>query len=118
VDDAIVCSGTRIDNATVRDSIIGIRSTIRPGAVVERSIVLGADYFEGPNPPKDKPPIGIGRNTKIKQAIIDHNARIGDNVVIRGSDKLKDYDGDGYAIRDGIVVVFKNGVIPAGTRIE
>ncbi len=118
VDDAIVCSGTRIDNATVRDSIIGIRSTIRPGAVVERSIVLGADYFEGPNPPKDRPPIGIGRNTKVRQAIIDHNARIGDNVVIRGSDKLKDYDGDGYAIRDGIVVVFKNGVIPSGTRIE
>ena len=118
VDDAIVCSGTRIDNATVRDSIIGIRSTIRPGAVVERSIVLGADYFEGPNPPKDKPPIGIGRNSKIRQAIIDHNARIGDNVVIRGSDKLKDYDGDGYSIRDGIVVVFKSGVIPDGTRIE
>jgi len=118
VDDSIVCSGALIDNATVRNSIIGIRSMVRAGAVVERSIMLGADFFEGPNSGRGKPRLGIGRNAKIKQAIIDHNARIGDNVVIRGSDKLKDYDGDGFAIRDGIVVVFKDATIPAGTRIE
>jgi glucose-1-phosphate adenylyltransferase len=117
VDNAIICSGTRIDNATVRDSIIGIRSMIQPGAVLERTIMLGADYFET-TAPKGQPPLGIGRNTRIKQAIIDHNARIGDNVVIRGNDKMKDYDGDGYVIRDGIVVVFKDATIPAGTQIK
>ncbi len=116
VDNAIICGGTRIENATVRDSIIGIRSRISPGTVIERSIILGADYYEDAAP-AGVPPLGIGRNVKISQAIVDHNARIGDNVVIRGSDKMKDFDGDGYAVRDGIVVVFKDAVIPSGTRI-
>ena len=66
------------------------------------------------NPSTAKPVISLA---EAIQAIIDHNARIGDNVVIRGSDRMKDYDGDGYAIRDGIVVVFKDAVIPSGTRI-
>ena len=98
------------------DSIIGIRSRISPGTVIERSIILGADYYEDAAP-AGVPPLGIGRNVEISQAIVDHNARIGDNVVIRGSDKMKDFDGDGYAVRDGIVVVFKDAVIPSGTRI-
>lgn len=117
VRDSILCSGSQIDRATIRNSIIGIRSRIRPGAVIERAIVLGADYFEAEPPEGAGVAIGIGRNARISQAIIDHNARIGDNVVIRGSDRMKDYDGDGYAIRDGIVVVFKDAVIPSGTRI-
>ncbi|NLV40273.1 MAG: glucose-1-phosphate adenylyltransferase [Candidatus Hydrogenedentes bacterium] len=117
VKNAILCSGSQIERATIRNSIIGIRSRIRPGAVIERAIVLGADYFEAEPPEEVGVAIGIGRNARISQAIIDHNARIGDNVVIRGSDRMKDYDGDGYAIRDGIVVVFKDAVIPPGTRI-
>ncbi len=117
VKDSILCSGSQIERATIRNSIIGIRSRIRPGAVIERAIVLGADYFEAEPPEETGVAIGIGRNARISQAIIDHNARIGDNVVIRGSDRMKDYDGDGYAIRDGIVVVYKDAVIPPGTRI-
>ena len=114
---SILCSGSQIERAVIRNSIIGIRSRIRPGAVIERAIVLGSDYFEAEPPEEVGVAIGIGRNARISQAIIDHNARIGDNVVIRGSDRMKDYDGDGYAIRDGIVVVFKDAVIPSGTRI-
>lgn len=117
VKDSILCSGSQIERATIRNSIIGIRSRIRPGAVIERAIVLGADYFEAEPTEETGVAIGIGRNARISQAIIDHNARIGDNVVIRGSDRMKDYDGDGYAIRDGIVVVYKDAVIPPGTRI-
>lgn len=117
VKNAIICSATQIEKAVIHDSIIGIRSRVRPGCVLERTILLGADYFEPNAPPKGQVPIGVGRNTRIRQAIIDHNARIGDNVVIRGSDKLKDYDGDGYVIRDGVVVVFKDATIPSGTHI-
>lgn len=113
---AIICSGTRIHRATITDSIIGIRSIVRQGAVINRSIVLGADYFEDPDE-RPRFPIGIGKDTQITQAIIDHNARIGNNVVIRGSKRLKDCDGDGYIVRDGIVVVFKDAVIPSNTRI-
>ncbi len=116
IKNAIVCSGSRIHSATITDAIIGIRSIIRSGAVITKSIILGADYFEDP---KALPanPIGIGRNTQISRAIVDHNARIGNNVIIKGSDKLQDYDGDGYAVRDGIVVVLKEAVIPNGAKI-
>ncbi|HDP34759.1 MAG TPA: glucose-1-phosphate adenylyltransferase [Candidatus Hydrogenedentes bacterium] len=116
IKNAIVCSGSRIHRATVTDAIIGIRSIVQAGAVIKRSIVLGADYFEDT---KSLPahPIGIGKNTRITQAIIDHNARIGNNVTISGSDKLKDYDGVGYAVRDGIVVVLKDAIIPDNAKI-
>lgn len=116
IKNAIICSGSRIDRATVTDAIIGIRSIVNEGAVIKRSIVLGADYFEAPES-RLSHPIGIGKNTHITQAIIDHNARIGNNVVIKGSNKLRDSDGAGYAIRDGIVVVLKDAVIPNGTKI-
>ncbi len=116
VKNAIVCSGSRIHKATIENAIIGIRSIVRAGATIKRSIVLGADYFEEPNGSASCP-IGIGKNARISQAIIDHNARIGNNVVIKGSDRLKDCDGDGYAIRDGIVIVFKDAVIPHGAKI-
>lgn len=116
IKNAIICSGSRIDRAIISDAIIGIRSIVHPGAEIRRSIVLGADMFEKPDS-KEKHPLGIGRNTKIYQVIIDHNARIGNNVIIRGSNQLRDSDGNGYAIRDGIVIVQKNAVIPNGARI-
>lgn len=116
IKNAIVCSGTTINKATITDAIIGIRSIVRSGSVIKRSIVLGADYFDPPESVHANP-LGIGKNTHITQAIIDHNARIGNNVIIKGSDKLKDYDGDGYAVRDGIVVVLKDAIIPNGAKI-
>ena len=73
------------------------------------------------DPPDETPeseiPLGIGRNTRISGAIVDKNARIGKNVVIKGSKRLKDRVGEGWAIRDGVVVVVKNAVIPDGTHI-
>jgi glucose-1-phosphate adenylyltransferase len=63
------------------------------------------------------PPIGIGEGSLIQDAIIDKNARIGRNVVIMNNIGVADADGSGWAIRDGIVVVTKNAVIPDGTAI-
>lgn len=121
VSDSIVCEGSRITGATIVNCIVGIRSIIQRGAQLERSIVMGADYYEADNPSgtaaSSAVPIGIGRNSRITGAIIDKNARIGKGVVIRGSRKLKDSSGHGYAIRDGIVIVLKNAVIPDGTQI-
>lgn len=116
IKNAIVCDGSRIHRAEISNAIIGIRSIVQPGAVINRSIVLGADYFEEQDSGVECP-IGIGKNTRITQAIIDHNARIGSNVVIKGARRLKDADGPGYAIRDGIVVVLKDATIPNGSRI-
>jgi len=115
---SIICGGSRIAKASINHSIIGIRSIIGAGAEIDHGVVLGADYYEDDARRGHQIPIGIGANARIKQAIIDHNARIGRGVVIRGSKRLKDCDEDGFSIRDGIVVVYKNAVIPKGTVIE
>lgn len=116
VKDSIICEGCHITGATIANSIIGIRTTIQRGADIDKSIVMGADFYED-QPDKAKIPIGIGPNSKISGAIIDKNARIGKNVTIRGSKRKSDEMGPGWMIRDGIVVVMKNAVIPDGTAI-
>ena len=84
---------------------------------------MGADFYEddaaevsadagGP-----RPPIGIGRNSVIDRAIIDKNARIGESVVITPDGKAPNVDSTNYYIRDGVVVIPKNAVIPNGTWI-
>ena len=115
--DSVICEGCRLRKATIKNSVVGIRSIVRAGARIERSVLMGADYLEDEAGEGKPMPIGIGENTTIVNAIIDKNARIGKNVVIRGSERLKENDGAGYAIRDGIVVILKNAIIPDGTRI-
>ncbi len=117
ITNAIICGGSLVTRATIENAIVGVRSVIRPGARITRSIILGNETFEDGDACGARVPLGIGENTKVTEAIIDHSARIGKNVVIRGSRKLEDYDGDGYAIRDGIVVVMKNATIPDGMVI-
>lgn len=114
---AIICGGSLITRATIESAIIGVRSVIRSGARITRSIILGNERYETSEECGRQIPLGIGENSKITEAIIDHNARIGKNVIIRGSRKLKDYECGEYAIRDGIVVVMKNAAIPDGTVI-
>jgi glucose-1-phosphate adenylyltransferase len=109
----LICDGCVIEKATLEHSIIGIRSMVDEGAVLKNVILMGADYYEadlgvhsgGP------PHIGIGRNCNIQDAIIDKNARIGDNVTISPEGKDKEMNGIGFYIRDGIVVIPKNSVI-------
>ena len=118
IKDSIICEGSRVSKARIENSIIGIRSIIHPGVHLQRTIVMGADYFED-EPAQDTSaiPMGIGAGSRISGAIIDKNARIGKNVVIRGARRLRDRNGDGWAIRDGLVVVLKIAIIPDGTRI-
>jgi len=84
---------------------------------------MGADYYETDEDIKKNisegiPPIGIGQNCIIEKAIIDKNARIGDNVKILAGNRGIDMKAENYVIREGIVVVPKNAVIPSGTVIE
>ena len=112
---AIIADGCIISDAHLERCVIGVRSTIQSGATIRDSIVMGADYFEQDRHADEKQPaIGIGRNCVIDRAIIDKNARIADGVVITPEGKPADFDGDDYFIRDGIVIVPKNAVIPAG----
>jgi glucose-1-phosphate adenylyltransferase len=111
---AIISDGCIISDAHLERCVVGIRSIIQSGATIRSSIVMGADYFEHDrHDDSGRPPIGIGRNCVIDRAIIDKNARIADGVVITPEGKPPNFDGDNYFIRDGIVVVPKNAVIPA-----
>ncbi len=112
---SIIADGSTIDESTIEHSVVGMRTTMRR-ATVRRSLLMGADPFP-PDGPADAPPIGIGDGTLIQQAIIDKNARIGKNVRIVNKEGLEDASGDGWAIREGIVVVEKNAIIPDGTTI-
>jgi len=122
---AIISDGCIISDAHVERSVVGVRSIIQSGATIRNSIVMGADYFELATPSaggdgQDRAqtagyiPIGIGRNCVIDRAIIDKNARIADGVVITPEGKPRNLDAENYYIRDGIVVVPKNAVIPPG----
>src|SRR5216117_3749208 len=111
---AIISDGCIISDAHLERCVVGIRSIIESGATIRNSIVMGADYFELGQTDSSQPPMGIGRNCVIDRAIIDKNARIGDGVVITPEGKSQNLDADNYFIRDGIVVIPKNAIIPAG----
>ena len=116
---AIIADGCIISDAHIERSVIGIRSIIQTGATIRNSIVMGADFYDIDEKAArgGLPPIGIGRNCVIDRAIIDKNARIADGVVITPEGKPANVDAENYFIRDGIVVVPKNAVIPAGVWI-
>lgn len=122
IDHAVVSDGCIINHATIRQSLVGIRSIVGNGSELNRVVLMGGDYYEShasivENELVGKPRIGIGQNTRIENAIIDKNARIGDNVVISPRDKPSEVDHPLYHIRDGVVIIPKNGVVPHGTVI-
>ncbi|MDD5680116.1 MAG: glucose-1-phosphate adenylyltransferase [Candidatus Omnitrophica bacterium] len=120
---SIVAEGAIVlSNTTIKHSIIGLRSRISEGSLIEDSIIMGCDYYDTPDDVKNRqskkiPSLGIGKNCIIKKAIIDKNVAIGDGVKILNQKKVKDFDGGNYCIRDGIVVIEKNSIIPSGTVI-
>jgi glucose-1-phosphate adenylyltransferase len=119
VNKAIIADGCIITNANIERAVIGIRSVIENGSTIRNSVLMGADFYQEDDPPSapNRPPLGIGRHCVIEGAIIDKNARIGDGVVITPEGKSADMDGDNYYVRDGVIVVPKGAVIPAGTSI-
>jgi glucose-1-phosphate adenylyltransferase len=122
IDHAVISEGCIISHADIHQSVVGIRSIISPGATLTRTIVIGSDEYESAESIAEseaagRPRVGIGANTRIANAIIDKNARIGNNVVITPDGKPENVDHEMYYIRDGIVIIPKNGVVPDGTVI-
>jgi glucose-1-phosphate adenylyltransferase len=122
INHAIISDGCIINHAAVSHSIVGIRSLVNAGCTLHRTILLGSDYYESESSiqhfeSSGIPRIGIGKNTRIENAIVDKNARIGENCVISPAGKPENFDHSAYFIRDGIVIIPKNGVIPNGTVI-
>jgi glucose-1-phosphate adenylyltransferase len=120
--ESLISEGCFIEKARIERSVIGIRSRIADGARIRQSLILGADLYESaPDIERSAleglPPVGIGSDTVIERAIVDKNARIGRGVRIVNEKGEKERDAANYHIRDGIVVVPKNAVIPDGTVI-
>lgn len=120
---AVVAEGCILHDSEIRGSVIGLRSIIGPDVRITRTVMMGADVYETPerkaeNRRLGQPNIGIGRGCIIEGAIIDKNARIGEGVTIRAhSPEEEMIETESYVIRDGIVVVLKDAVIPDGTVI-
>lgn len=108
--------------AVIRNSVIGLRTLVSEGAVIEDTLMLGADYYETKEECSFVPgcqPIGVGRNSVIRKALIDKNVRVGADVKIVNKDNLTEAnrEDEGFLIKDGIVVVVKNARIADGTVI-
>ncbi|MCI0626856.1 MAG: glucose-1-phosphate adenylyltransferase [Acidobacteria bacterium] len=122
VDHCVISDGCFLDGAEITHSIIGSRTRIGEGTTISHSYVIGASKYEtsqemNENGRQGIPNIGIARNASVANAIIDRNARVGSNVVIRNAGNHLNFDGDGFYVRDRIVVIPKGAIIPDGSII-
>jgi glucose-1-phosphate adenylyltransferase len=121
---SIIGEGCILKNCRIEHSVLGVRSRVDDGCFIEDTMIMGADLYQNHTErlgylEKGEVPIGIGQRTKIRRAIIDKNARIGQDVKIINKDNVQEAEREnlGFYIRSGIVVVFKNAIIPDGTVI-
>ncbi|MBW4697417.1 MAG: glucose-1-phosphate adenylyltransferase [Aphanocapsa lilacina HA4352-LM1] len=122
--ESIITEGCIIKQARIFHSVLGLRSRIESGVRIEDSLLMGADFYETPIQREESlrrglPPVGIGERCVIQKAIIDKNARIGNDVRILNKERpdSADHPERGFYIRNGIVIVPKDTVIPDGTVI-
>jgi glucose-1-phosphate adenylyltransferase len=120
VDRSVVADGCIVTNGSLTRCLLGVRSVVHSGAVLEDVVMMGADFYETTDDieqdaGKGLPAIGVGPGSFVKHAILDKNVRIGRNVVLDPTG-LPDNFGEGIdiAIRDGVLVVCKNVIVPDG----
>lgn len=114
---SVIAEGVHMSKATIEDSVIGIRATVREGSRITKSVINGADFYEGPTHHGPSTiPLGIGRNCVLDRVIVDKNARIGDGCHLTNEAAVQTADGPGYVIRDGIIIVRNGGAVPPGTK--
>ena len=117
VDKSLISEGCILNGKEIKHSVIGIRSRIGDGTIIQNCYVMGNDYYQNidtMNEDKEsgKILVGIGERCFINNALIDKNCRIGNDVYINGGSHLGDFSNELYAIKDGIVVIKKGAVIP------
>ncbi len=124
VTESIIGEGSLLKACSIHKCVLGIRSRVEDGVVLQDTLVMGADYFESSEEravlrERGGIPMGVGKGTTVKRAILDKNVRIGSNVTIINKDRVEEADRPelNFYIRNGIVVVVKNGTIPDGTVI-
>lgn len=122
IDRAIISEGSIITRATLKRCVIGLRSTVREGSVLENVVTMGQDRYETfeeqlHNDEKGIPAIGIGKNCHLTNCIVDKNVRIGDNCILSPEGKPDLFEKDGIVVRDGVLVVTAGAVVPSRTKI-
>ncbi|HEX2956554.1 MAG TPA: glucose-1-phosphate adenylyltransferase [Chitinispirillaceae bacterium] len=112
INSSIICEGSMIQDASISDSVVGVRAIINSGSVLSRVVLMGADSYDIDT---DKPvKMGIGKNCVIKNAILDKDVRIGNGVQLINKENIVNGVKDGVHVRDGIIVVPKGTHIPDG----
>jgi len=122
VKESLVAEGSIVGKCVIKSSVVGIRSIIHNGVELDGTLVMGNDYYEteterAASLARGIPPLGIGERTVIRKAILDKNSRIGANVQIVNEKDVQNHDGSNYYIRDGVVIIPKDQILPDGTII-
>ncbi|GMY32987.1 inactive glucose-1-phosphate adenylyltransferase small subunit 2, chloroplastic-like isoform X2 [Fagus crenata] len=124
ITDSVIGGGCILNRCKVKGTVVGMRTKIRDGAVIEDSVIMGSDVYQmdiqnGVDRKGIDIPIGIGEDTQIRKAIVDKNARIGKNVLIINKDNVQEgnNEANGFIISGGIVVLLRNAVIPNGSIV-
>lgn len=121
ITNSIIGDGCILDKCVIRGSVVGMRTRIADEVIVEDSIIVGSDIYEMEEDVRRKGKekkieirIGIGEKSRIRRAIVDKNARIGKNVMIINRDNVEEgnREAQGYVIREGIIIILRNAVIP------
>ena len=120
--ESIISEGSILRGAGIANSVVGIRSQVAEDVVLEQVMMMGADFYEDEedfdyNRQLGIPNIGIGKGSVIRKAIIDKNAHSGENCRLLNEQRIHSFDGPGYYIRDGIIIVPKNGIVQNGTTV-
>lgn len=119
----VLSDGAIVDRCRLDNCVIGVRSVIQAGTEMDGVVMMGSDRFEtaaekAENRRLNRPDIGVGRNCRIRKAIIDKNVRIGDNVVLDPAGKPDFWEQDGVIVRDGVIIAIKDSTIPDNTVIQ
>jgi glucose-1-phosphate adenylyltransferase len=122
IDYVVLGDGSILEDSYIKHSVVGIRSFVRKGSRLEDVVMMGADFYETDDQMKSneervRPCLGVGYNCHIRGAIIDKNARIGNDVTLSPDGKPDGTYAHGVIIRDGVLLVPKGGVVPSGTVI-
>ncbi|SAY38569.1 Glucose-1-phosphate adenylyltransferase (EC 2.7.7.27), partial [Candidatus Synechococcus spongiarum] len=119
VTESILGDGSILKDCSIHKCVLGVRSRIESGAVLQDTLTMGSDYYESNGQrdamrAKGSIPLGVGAGSTVKGAILDKNVRIGDNVQLINKDHIEDADRPelGFYIRSNLVIVIKNATIP------
>ncbi len=122
VQSSLIAEGCVIGRSRIKDSVVGIRSRIGDQVEMEGALLMGNDLYEteterAAQRARNVPPLGVGDGTVIRRAILDKGARVGRDVALVNEKGVQEADGDCYFIREGLVIVPKNAIVPDGTVV-